>query len=151
MQSAQLSRKLTFQIHEALNLMNLNFCETKRYKVKPIEKNEKKWGNGGWNCVITVVSHPLLLVSVQPKLCNYRWLFCYFVKQPKLTSLFRLVSILVSVLVSVVSIWTEFRRSFVDNPSADIIFSGLNLSVAHCMLNCIHGRKAKNGFYDDVV
>ncbi len=50
------------------------------------------WG-WGWIrrfCVFTVVSHPKLLALVQSKLRNQ--LFYYFMKQPKLTSLFRIAS-----------------------------------------------------------
>jgi hypothetical protein len=39
--------------------------ETKRNKVKPIEKKLKQWGNSGW---WDFVSHPKLLVSVPWKL-----------------------------------------------------------------------------------
>jgi hypothetical protein len=72
--------------------------ETNRVKMK-------EWRNSRWNTVITVVSYQKVLVSVQPKLRNQ--LFRYFPKQPKLASLFRMVSKLVSVL----SIGTEFRRT----------------------------------------
>ncbi len=85
-----------------------NQSKTKRNKVKQSTKT-KKWGNSGRDCVITVVLHPKLLVSVQPDLRNLP--FCYYVKQRKLSSLFWIVSKLFSVLVSLVLIWTEFRRT----------------------------------------
>jgi hypothetical protein len=44
--------------------------QTKRNEVKQIEKITKKQGNRGWDCAITAVSHPVLLVSVQPILRN---------------------------------------------------------------------------------
>ncbi len=61
-------------------------------------------------CLITVVSQPKLLVSVQPKLRNYMAVLV-FVNQLKLTSLFWIVSILVLVQVSVVSIRIEICRT----------------------------------------
>ncbi len=45
--------------------------QTKRNEEKQIEKITKKQGNsGGWDCAITAVSHPVLLVSVQSILRN---------------------------------------------------------------------------------
>ncbi len=57
---------------------------------------------------------PKFLVSIQPKLQNQ--LFRFLAKQPKLASLFWIVSKLVSVLVSVLLI----RVSFVGHPSLRI-------------------------------
>jgi hypothetical protein len=102
-----------------------NQSKTKRNKVKQSTKTIK-WGNSRWDCVFTVVLHPKLLVSVQPKRRNL--LFCYFVKQLKLSTLFWIVSKLVSVQVSDVLILTEFRTV------------GLHESQNLCLFSCFASK-----------
>jgi hypothetical protein len=45
--------------------MRFNLCLTcvlQEKQIEKIEKNREKWGNNGWDCIITIVSHPKLLV-----------------------------------------------------------------------------------------